>query len=172
MNIFYQENQTNAKRNTLDEKSSNQTFKLSPLDKKVLSLLLSNARLSYRQIARKTKTSVATVIQHIRNLESKGVIKYYTAVLDHEKIGYEISAIIEIVVSKGKLTKVEEEIAKHKNVCAVYDVTGLTDAIVIAKFKSRKELSEFVKSLLAMEYIERTNTHLILNTVKEDFRLL
>jgi DNA-binding Lrp family transcriptional regulator len=48
----------------------------------------------------------------------------------------------------------------------------LTDAIVIAKFKSREELSKFTKTLLAMPFIERTNTHMVLTTVKEDFRLL
>jgi len=55
---------------------------------------------------------------------------------------------------------------------AVYDVTGLTDAMVIAKFKSREELSKFTKALLAMPFVERTNTHIVLTTVKEDFRLL
>jgi DNA-binding Lrp family transcriptional regulator len=76
-----------------------------------------------------------------------------------------------LTVSKGKLLKVEREIAKMPNVCAVYDVTGLTDAMVIGKFRNREELSDFTKSLLAMRYIERTNTHVILSTIKEDFRL-
>jgi len=44
--------------------------------------------------------------------------------------------------------------------------------MVIAKFRNRKELSDFTKSLLSMPFIERTNTHVVLTTVKEDFRLL
>jgi DNA-binding Lrp family transcriptional regulator len=51
-------------------------------------------------------------------------------------------------------------------------VTGLTDAFIIAKFKSREELGKFTKRLLALPYIERTNTHVVLTTVKEDFRLI
>ena len=43
---------------------------------------------------------------------------------------------------------------------------------IIAKFKNRKELSNFVKKDLSMPYIERTNTHIVLITVKEDFRFL
>ena len=62
--------------------------------------------------------------------------------------------------------------SKLPNVCAVYDVTGLTDAMVVAKFRSRRELSKFTKGLLAMPYVERTNTHVVLTTVKEDFRML
>ena len=54
-------------------------------------------------------------------------------------------------------------------VCAVYDVTGLTDAITIVRVRSRKELNDLVKKILSMEYVERTNTRVVLNTVKEDF---
>ena len=58
-----------------------------------------------------------------------------------------------------------------ENVCGVYDITGDTDTLVIAKFKSRKELSDFVKGLATIQNIENTNTHVVLNTAKEDFRL-
>ena len=44
--------------------------------------------------------------------------------------------------------------------------------IIIAKFRNRKELSDFVKKDLALPYIERTNSHVVLVTVKEDFRLM
>ena len=93
-------------------------------------------------------------------------------ILDHEKLGYELTVVTEITVSKGRLTEMENEIAKISNVCGVYDVTGLTDAVIIAKFKSREELGKFTKNLLALPYIERTNTHVVLATVKENFRLL
>jgi hypothetical protein len=42
--------------------------------------------------------------------------------------------------------------------------------IVVAKFKNRAELSNFVKKDLALPYVERTNTHVVFITVKEDFR--
>jgi DNA-binding Lrp family transcriptional regulator len=112
------------------------------------------------------------VINHVQRLESAGVIKDYTVRLDHERLGYELTVITEITVSKGKLLETEEEIAKISNACAVYDVTGLTDAMVVAKFKSRSDLSDFTKKLLAMPYVERTNTHVVLTTMKEDFRML
>jgi len=72
----------------------------------------------------------------------------------------------------GVYSETEVEIAKIPNVCGVYDVTGLTDAIIVAKFKSREDLGGFTKKLLTLPYIERTNTHVVLTTVKENFRLL
>ncbi|MCS7106315.1 MAG: Lrp/AsnC family transcriptional regulator [Candidatus Aenigmarchaeota archaeon] len=146
-------------------------MELDKTDVKIIKLLISNSRLSFREIARHLGLSVGTVINRIKILENEKIIKGYSAILDHEKLGYELTAIIEITVSKGKLLEVEREIAKFTNVCAVYDITGLTDALIIAKFKKRQELSDFVKSLLAMPNVERTNTHLVLTTVKEDFRL-
>ncbi|MCD6403246.1 MAG: Lrp/AsnC family transcriptional regulator [Candidatus Aenigmarchaeota archaeon] len=161
----------NIEEQSVKDKNFEQTL-IDELDRKILKLLLENSRLSYRRIASKLKISTATVINRIQRLKKSGVIKRYTTMLDHEKLGYELSVVIEITVSKGKLLEVEKTIAKHPNVCAVYDVTGLTDAMIIAKFKSRKELNSFVKRLLSMEYVERTNTHLVLNTVKEDFRIV
>jgi len=143
---------------------------LNETDFKILGVLLEDARLSSRQIADRIGVSVGTVLSRIRRMENEGIIKGYSAVVDHEKLGYELTVVTEVTVAKGKLLDVEREVAKIPNVCCVYDVTGLTDAIVVAKFKSRKDLSDFTKWLLSLPYVERTNTHLVLTTVKEDFR--
>ncbi len=146
-------------------------FSLDDVDRRVLRELLRDSKRSFRELARSLGVSTATVISRIQRLESSGVISNYTVQVDHERLGYELTVITEITVSKGKLLEVEEEISKIPNVCAVYDVTGLTDAMVIAKFKSRRSLSDFTKRLLSMPYVERTNTHVVLTTIKEDFRM-
>ncbi|MBN2252163.1 MAG: Lrp/AsnC family transcriptional regulator [Kosmotogaceae bacterium] len=141
-------------------------------DVEIVKTLLGNSRLSAREVARNSGVSVGTVISRTKILENEGVIKGYAVMMDHEKLGYELTVVTEIIVSKGKLLETDREIAKIPNVVAVYDVTGESDAVVIAKFKSREELSGFTKKLLSMPYVERTNTHVVLTTVKEDFRLL
>jgi DNA-binding Lrp family transcriptional regulator len=147
-------------------------MELNETDIKILQVLLEDARFSSRQIAKKVGVSVGTVLARIKKMEREGIIKNYSALLDHEKLGYQLTVVTEITVSKGRLIETEKEIAKISNVCGVYDVTGLTDAVIIAKFKGREELGQFTKRLLALPYIERTNTHVVLSTVKEDFRLL
>jgi DNA-binding Lrp family transcriptional regulator len=147
-------------------------MELNETDIKILQGLLEDARFSSRQIAKKVGVSVGTVLARIKKMEREGIIKNYSALLDHEKLGYQLTVVTEITVSKGRLVETEKEIAKIPNVCNVYDVTGLTDAVIIAKFKGREELGQFTKRLLALPYIERTNTHVVLSTVKEDFRLL
>jgi len=139
---------------------------------KILRKLLSDARLSYRKIAEEIGVSPPTILSRVEKLESDNIIKFYSAVLDHEKLGYDLTAIIEVTAIKGKITEVERHIARLSNVCAVYDITGLTDMVIIAKFKNRKDLSNFVKRDLSMPYVERTNTHIVLLTIKEDFRFI
>lgn len=139
-------------------------------DTKILHQILSDGRSSYRKIAEQIGVSPPTVLNRIQKLENNHIIKSYSAVLDHEKLGYDLTAIIEVTAVKGKITEVEKHISKFANVCAVYDITGLTDMIIIAKFRNRKELSDFVKKDLALPFVERTNSHMVLVTVKEDFR--
>jgi DNA-binding Lrp family transcriptional regulator len=139
-------------------------------DIKILHQILSDGRSSYRKIAEQIGVSPPTVLNRIQKLETNHVIKSYSAILDHEKLGYDLTAIIEVTAVKGKITEVEKHISKFANVCAVYDITGLTDMIIVAKFRNRRELSDFVKKDLALPFVDRTNSHMVLVTVKEDFR--
>ncbi|MEK6929473.1 MAG: Lrp/AsnC family transcriptional regulator [Thermoproteota archaeon] len=144
---------------------------LDKTDERILKNLMVDARLSARQLALKLGISTVTVLSRIKKLEKEKIIKGYTALIDHEKLGYNLTAIIEIIAKKDKIIDIETELSKIENVCGVYDITGNTDTIVIAKFKSRNELSEFVKGLASIQNIENTITHVVLNTAKEDFRL-
>jgi DNA-binding Lrp family transcriptional regulator len=152
--------------------SSTERVNIDEMDRRILGELMRDCRRSYRSIARRAGVSVGTTLNRIRKLEKAGVIKGYSALLDHEKLGYQLTVLAEITVSKGKLLEMEEAISKLPNTCAVYDVTGLTDALVIAKFHTREELSKFTKNLLSLPFVDRTNTHVVLTTVKEDLRLL
>ncbi len=143
-------------------------MKLEETDKKILNIIVENSRLSLRQIAKKADVSVATVMYHIKNLEKEGIIRKYTAKLDYEKIGYDIEVMIEIRISKGKLFEVEKKIAMHQNVFAVYDTTGAFDAVILARFPTRRTMDNFLKKIQTYEFVERTETHLILRTMKEE----
>jgi DNA-binding Lrp family transcriptional regulator len=141
------------------------------LDLKILRSLLSDSRASAREIASSLGVSTSTVTARMEKLRKEQVIRGFTAFVDFQKLGYELTVITEIIVSKGKLLEMERDIAAIPGVLAVYDVTGETDAIVISKCKDREELSRFTKGLLSMPFVERTNSHVVLTTVKEDFRV-
>ena len=137
-------------------------------DKRILNAVIENSRLSLRQIAKKVKVSVATVMHRLNRLEDEKIIRKYAASLDYEKIGYDIEVIIEVRISKGRLLDVEKKIAVHPNVFAVYDVTGAFDAIILARFRSRRQMDTFLKKIQTYEFVERTETKLVLKTIKEE----
>ena len=163
----------------LDKTSAHGSLTLPPggqadidlLDRKILERVLEDGRISFRQIASEMRVSTTTVAARVTRLQRDRIIVGYHARVDFQKLGYELTVVTEIHVSKGKLVEMEQEIAKLPNVCAVYDVTGEIDAIIISKCRNREELSRFTKGLLAMHFVERTNSHVVLTTVKEDFRL-
>ncbi|MCH7647651.1 MAG: Lrp/AsnC family transcriptional regulator [Nitrosopumilus sp.] len=147
-------------------------MKIDDRDIKILNHLLTDARQSARQLAHRLGVSTVTMISRMKKLEENKIIKGYSVRLDHELLGYDITALIEIKTKKGKMLEIENEIAKQDNVIAVYDITGDADIVVIAKFKNRNSLSSFVKKLLEIPNVENTVTHIVLNTIKEDDRLL
>ncbi|MBI2547480.1 MAG: Lrp/AsnC family transcriptional regulator [Candidatus Aenigmarchaeota archaeon] len=153
-------------------KTNNVHSSIDEIDKKILRFLIWDARLSYREIARQSKLSTTTVIEHLKKLKSSGIIKGYSVNLDSKKLGYELSAIIELVAPKLSLLKTMEKITESPNVYAIYHTTGDVDAIIIAKFKGIDELQKFLSGLYDNLDIQRSETRIVLNTVKEDFRVM
>jgi DNA-binding Lrp family transcriptional regulator len=144
---------------------------LDPLDRAILQELNVDARRSHREIAHRLKVSATTVGNRVARLEREEIIRGYVPLLDDEKLGWDLWATIGIRISKGRLREVEERLAKDPRAYAIYDVTGDYDALVIGRFRDRRDLDRFVKHTLQDPQIERTNTQVVLNRVKEDRRV-
>ena len=141
------------------------------LDYKIVYSLNANARKSFRQIAKELKVSLSTISNRVKRLEENGVVERYIPVVNREKIGYDLTAIINIKLTHGKLIEVQEKISKDAHVSAVYDITGDWDSLIIAHFKDRRDLNSFIKKILSMDFVERSNTQLVLNIVKDEKRV-
>ncbi|MDO8634423.1 MAG: Lrp/AsnC family transcriptional regulator [archaeon] len=138
------------------------------LDFRLLSALSANSRLSLRKLAQKVDASPGTVMHRLKKLEASRAIRKYSVLVDYDVLGFDLSAIIKINVAKGKLFEVEKKIATHPNVCSVFDVTGISDIVVVARFKTRASLDAFLKKIQTFDFVKRTETAIILNTIKED----
>ena len=145
---------------------------LKPKDIELLRCLNQNGKASQRELAASTRAALGTVNSHIKNLEKEKIIKGYYAEVNPEKVGFNLTAIINLRITKGKIMDVQSSIAKHPRVFAVYDITGEWDSLVLARFKNREEMDEFIKTTLSQKNIERTSTSLVLNNVKEELRVI
>jgi DNA-binding Lrp family transcriptional regulator len=142
------------------------------LDVRILRSMNKNARKSFRDIARELGISLSTVSHRVRRLEEAGVIKGYLPAIDAQRIGYDLVVIVGVRIQHGKLMEVQQRIAKDGRVFGVYDVTGDWDSMILARFRDRDELNDFIKDVLGMDHVERTSTQLVLNTVKEERRVV
>ena len=142
------------------------------LDNNIIISLNANGRKSYRNIAKELKVSFSTISNRVKKLEEEGIVERYIPVINKEKIGFELTAIINIKLTHGKLIEVQERISKDNHVSAVYDITGYWDSLIIAHFKDRRDLNSFIKKILSMDFVERSNTQLVLNIVKDEKRVL
>ena len=137
------------------------------IDKKIIKVLEDDARTSLRKISELVDVSLGTVSNRVKRMEKNGVIKGYSVILNPDNIGWELNVVIGLRIQKGRLIEIQERIAKDSRVHGVYDVTGDFDSMVIARAKNRKDLDDLSKNVLSIDGVERSITHLVLNTVKE-----
>ena len=88
-------------------------------DIELLRCLNKNGKASQRELAASTGTALGTVNSHIKSLEKEKIIKGYYAELNPEKVGYNLTAIINLRISKGKIMDLQDSIAKHPQVFGV-----------------------------------------------------
>lgn len=138
-----------------------------PGDALLLEALAADGRLSHRQLAQNTGLSLATVNRRIRNLETRGAILGYSAIVNPEHLGWNLTAVIGLRIEKGHVRTVHETIAKDPRIYGVYDVTGDWDGLVLVRLRNREDLDDLVKTTLSLAHIQRTNTMVVLKTVLE-----
>ena len=141
------------------------------VDRKIMRLLQEDARKSFNKIADSLGIAVGTAYNRVNSLEDKEILKGYTIILDSTKLGYGLTALILIEAEGRYLPEVEKELAQLDEVLCIYDITGDYDVAVVARFKNRTKLNNFIKSALKMPHVTRTVTNVVLNVVKEDFRV-
>ncbi|WP_313693039.1 HTH-type transcriptional regulator Lrp [Halorarum halobium] len=138
------------------------------LDAKLVNALLGNGRASLRSLGEDLDVSVTTVSNHLRDLEEEGVIEGYTPRVNYDKLGYDVTAIVQLKVEGEALPEIVDRLEDQKQMVSVYEVTGDYDVIAIGKFTDTDEMNEGIKGLLADADIRETNTSVVLNTVVEN----
>ncbi|MCD6517967.1 MAG: Lrp/AsnC family transcriptional regulator [Candidatus Aminicenantes bacterium] len=142
------------------------------LDRKIIRVLNEDARKSYREMAKQLGISVTAVINRMKKFEDSGVIKGYIPVIDREYFGINLTALIALRLRQGNLLDIQKQIAQDDRIAGVYDITGEWDSLIIGYFKDRKDLNDFIKSMLLKNSVDRSITHIALNIVKEEKRVI
>ncbi|KAA0004776.1 MAG: Lrp/AsnC family transcriptional regulator [Thermoplasmata archaeon] len=137
-------------------------------DKRIIEILQKNARIPNTEIAKMLGISESTVRKRINDLESKGVIKKYTAIVDPSKIGYNTVTILGVDVDPTKFLDVAKELAKLPETKYVATSTG--DHMIMAEIwtKDGQTLAELISNRIGkIEGVKRICPAIILEKIKE-----
>ena len=136
------------------------------LDKRIIEMMCNSSQGSYRQLAKQMGVHPTTLIQRVKTLEAKGVIKGYRAKVDYVAMGYDYNGLVQVYTDN--IESVEKELVNIPEVAAVYDVTGEADVVVYLCCLDRDEFSAAVKRINNLPGVVKNNTSVILNIVKPE----
>lgn len=145
-----------------------ESYDFDELDRRIIELLSESSEGSYRQIAKQLGVHPTTLIQRVKNLQTKGVVRGYRAKVDYMRLGFSYMGMVQIYMD-GNLLDVQETIKNLPQVIAVFDITGDCDSIAWIACRDREEFSEVVKRIMNIDGVKKTNTSVVLNLVKDPF---
>ena len=140
------------------------------LDSAILEELQANGRISNAELARRVHLSPPAVHARVRRLERVGLIRQYTALLDREKVGYDMVCFVHLILQRHQpeqVRVVREALEKMPEVLECYQVTGEYDYLAKVVVRNRRDLNRFVVGQLTLVAgIARVHTSIALNEVK------
>ena len=149
-------------------------------DMKILELLQENCKMSISKIAKEVGRGISAVHSRMKALESAGVIKQYTAVLDPVKMGRSVLAIILITIryripGKEEVLSQREfcrEIAHHPLVQDVHVLSGEFDVLLKVRARSIDEMNGFIVDFLrGIPAVDKTLTMFTMDSYLETLEL-
>jgi len=104
--------------------SNSNSFILDDIDRRILEILVVDARISLKQLADKIKLSSPSTSERLRRLEERGAIRAFTVDVDPRALGYELQAIVRIRPMPGKLAQVQKLVTEIAEFSECDKVTG------------------------------------------------
>lgn len=150
-----------------------QNKQLSELDLQILRILQKNCRLPLEELSRKIGVPKSTLYYRIGKLEQDGVVEGYYSKINPSKLGLGFTAIIMIRAKFGPQfhKKVGEALTQVPGVSAIYFLFGEVDFFVIVRSRDRMDFFSKIEKLYDMPEIERVNSVIVAETIKDDPRL-
>ncbi|WP_257010035.1 Lrp/AsnC family transcriptional regulator [Pantoea vagans] len=108
-------------------------FKLDSFDRKILSALQTEGRLSNIELAEKIGLSASPCLRRVRNLEKQGIIRGYTANVDREQVGLGVTVMVGLKVEKHdheQAIQLRQALARLPEVISAYLVSGESDFLL------------------------------------------
>lgn len=145
--------------------------KMDNIDKKIIKQLQIDGRLTNQELAERVNLSPSPCLRRVRQLEAKGIIQHYSAVIDPVKVGLPITAFVEVRLEKqndAAIQQFEQGIKQIDQVLACYLMAGARDYLLHVVAQSLKDYEQLVREKLTkIPGIGELETHFAFGTVKQ-----
>lgn len=134
------------------------------VNRQILALLAEDGRRTFDDIAQRVSLSAPAVKRRVDRLRRTGTLKGFTAVLDHQALGYGAEALIELFYGPGvTLDAVAASLRAVPEVVEAWSVTGEADAIAHVRTRDNGDLERLIRELQADGTVVRTRSQVVLS---------
>ena len=142
------------------------------LDRKILQALQKDARVKNADLARQLGVAPSTMLERVRRLEERGFLNGFKAIVDPEKLGLDVQALISVSLGQHSTKTIrpfEQAVKSIPNIMVCYHVTGRFDYMLHIVAKNLNELGVLVKEQIAsLPGVGKTETFLIFSEIKNN----
>jgi DNA-binding Lrp family transcriptional regulator len=141
---------------------------VNPIDQRIVSCLVANARSSYADVGKVVGLSAPAVKRRVDRLLESGVLRGFTAVVDPEALGWGTEAFVE-VHCRGNVapSRIRTRLEPLPEVVAAYTVTGAADAIIHLRAADIHQLETALERLRGLDIVDRTVSTVVLSRLLE-----
>jgi Lrp/AsnC family leucine-responsive transcriptional regulator len=137
-------------------------------DRRIVSLLARNGRMSFTELARQAGLSVSAVHQRVRRLEQDGVIKGYVAVFDPDDVGLPLTAFVSVKPFDASAPDdLPQRLAPLSAIEACHSVAGDENYILKVRVPSPAALEDLLQQIRTIGGVS-TRTTVVLSTPFEN----
>lgn len=134
------------------------------LDVKILALLVEDGRRTYGDIGEQVGLSPPAAKRRVDRMREHGVLKGFTAVVDHSALGSRTEALVELFYAPGTLLdEVTRRLERHPEVVEAWSVTGEADAIARVRTLDNADLERLIMELQRDGLVERTRSQIVMS---------
>ncbi len=148
---------------------------LNNLDRKILSELQQDGRLSFTDLGKRVGLTTTPCIERVRKLEREGYIQGYSAILDAQKLEVGLVVFVQVRLNRTHKQTFEDfrrQVQDLPEVQECYLVTGNFDFLVKARVKDMMAYRDFLEgSLLNLPGVQESTSIAAMETVKESLKV-
>lgn len=140
------------------------------IDVKIINCLIENARINLTDLAARAHLSASATSERVRKLESEGIISRYSAIINYDRLGYDVTAYMDVILDDPSFKEnIIAFAAQNPDIVECDYVAGDFDFLLKISTRNTRTLEHLLTSVRALKGVGRTRTTLVLSNHKQAF---